>query len=259
MFNYETIQVIDEKPVLRVNLNRPEKANAMNAQMNRELDDVITHVRQNHDYRVIVFTGNGRVFSAGADMKELSGLLKDNPNDTTWIREDQLQRHEFLRKFDTLDQITVAAINGPMRGAGMALAMVCDFRIMAEEADGGLPEIERGLFFSGGGTPRLVNLVGPLKAKELIMLGETFTAEEAEKMGLVNKVVPLEELETATDELVSKLTAKSFAPLRISKKIVNAAVPAIDPLLYYDAELQEAVMTAGGTADQMAGFEKAKK
>src|SRR5881227_2088269 len=121
--NYETISIEKTKPVLRVTFNRSEKANAMNAQMNEELDRILTEVRNDSDYKFIVFTGNGRVFSGGADMNEVLNELKDNPLSSSWVREDQLQRQEFSRKLDTLDQITIAAINGPAYGAGLALAI----------------------------------------------------------------------------------------------------------------------------------------
>ncbi|MFJ8234214.1 enoyl-CoA hydratase/isomerase family protein [Ureibacillus sp. NPDC094379] len=256
MKTYNTIFVERNKPVLKITLNRPHKANAMNAEMNRELDDIISEVRKDLDYKFIVFTGNGKVFSAGADMNEFSSI---DAQSESFIREDQVTRHEMLRKFDALDQITIAAINGPMYGAGFALAMVCDFRIMAETATACLPEVERGLFFSGGGTPRLVNLIGPAKAKELIMLCDVIDAEESLRIGLVNKVVPLDELNYATDELVAKLNKHPFSPIRLTKKIVNAATPRFENLLFYEPELQEHMMIFGEARKEIDRFVEMKK
>lgn len=259
MKNYQTISVEWKKPVLKVTFNRADKANAMNKQMNEELNDIITEVRKDTDYKFIVFTGNGKTFSAGADMNEVLQGIESNSFSSSFIREDQITRHEFLRKFDALDQITIAAINGPMYGAGLALAMVCDFRIMADNATACLPEVERGLFFSGGGTPRLVNLIGPAKAKEFIMLCEAIDASEALKIGLVNKVVPLQELTDATEELIGKLSRSPFSPIRLTKKIVNAATPRFENLLFYEPELQEHMMLYGEARKEIDKFVSSKK
>ncbi|MBS4215211.1 MULTISPECIES: enoyl-CoA hydratase/isomerase family protein [Neobacillus] len=259
MKDYQTISVEWRKPVLKVTFNRPDKANAMNKQMNEELDDIITEVRKDTDYKFIVFTGNGKTFSAGADMNEVLQGIESNSFSSSFIREDQITRHEFLRKFDALDQITIAAINGPMYGAGLALAMVCDFRIMADNATACLPEVERGLFFSGGGTPRLVNLIGPAKAKEFIMLCEAIDASEALKIGLVNKVVPLQELTAATEELIGKLSRSPFSPIRLTKKIVNAATPRFENLLFYEPELQEQMMLYGEAREEIDKFVSSKR
>ncbi|MCM3766109.1 enoyl-CoA hydratase/isomerase family protein [Neobacillus niacini] len=259
MKDYQTISVEWSKPVLKVAFNRPEKANAMNKQMNEELDSIITEVRKDTDYKFIVFTGNGKAFSAGADMNEVLQGIENNSFSRSFIREDQLSRQEFLRKFDSLDQITIAAINGPMYGAGLALAMVCDFRIMADHATACLPEVERGLFFSGGGTPRLVNLIGPAKAKEFIMLCDAIDATEALKIGLVNKVVPLQDLAAATEELIGKLNRSPFSPIRLTKKIVNAATPRFENLLFYEPELQEQMMLYGEAREEINKFVSSKK
>lgn len=256
---YNTLLVEWNKPVLKITFNRPDKANAMNKQMNDELDEILNEVRKDSDYKFIVFTGNGKLFSAGADMNEVLNWMENDSLNTSFIREDQLARHEMLRKFDALDQITIASINGPMYGAGLALAMVCDFRIMAQTATACLPEVERGLFFSGGGTPRLVNLVGSAKAKELIMFCDVIDAEESLRIGLVNRVVPLEELANATDELVKKLNRKPFSPIRLTKKIVNAATPRFENLLFYEPELQEQMMVYGEARTEIDRFVEMKK
>ncbi|WP_394121435.1 enoyl-CoA hydratase/isomerase family protein [Planococcus donghaensis] len=254
MKTYETLKVEDRSPVLYVTFNRPEKANAMNRQMDEELSDLVSAVGTDRNYRFIVFTGAGKVFSAGADIKEVKKNIEENPTDPSWIRKDQINRQEFLRKFDAPDQITIAAINGPAFGAGMALAMACDFRVMAEEATLSLPEVERGMFFSGGGTPRLVNLIGAARAKELIMLGDVVSAQEAKEIGLITKAVPDDGLADSVEEMLLKLQQKQFDPLRITKKIVNASVPRFENLLYYEAELQQQMLQHGETLDQINDF-----
>ncbi|WP_404332189.1 enoyl-CoA hydratase/isomerase family protein [Mesobacillus maritimus] len=249
--DYETLLIESEKPILKITFNRPNKANAMNSKMNDELNDVLTFLQSNSDYKFVLFTGSGNAFSSGADMKELLINFENNKMNSSEIRLDQIQRQEFLRKFDALDQITIAAINGPMYGAGFALAMACDFRIMAEDATACLPEVERGLFFSGGGTPRLVNLVGPAKAKEIIMLCEVIDAKESLHIGLVNKVAPKGQLFEVTNEFVSKLRKSPFSPIRMTKKIVNASVPRFENLLLYEPELQSYMMLYGEAREEI--------
>ena len=251
MKNYETLLIERMKPVLKISFNRPDKANAMNDQMMDEIDQIISELRNNSEYKFVIFTGNGRVFSGGADMKEVMSKIESNGKSPLWIRNDQLKRQEFMRKFDALDQVTIAMINGPMYGAGFALAMVCDFRIMAESATACLPEVERGLFFSGGGTPRLVNLIGPAKAKELIMTGDVIYSEEALRIGLVNKVVPDNELSNAVEDLIRKLNKSPFSPIRLTKKIVNATTLLFDNLLMYEPELQEQVLMHGEAREEI--------
>ncbi|TQR12733.1 enoyl-CoA hydratase/isomerase family protein [Psychrobacillus soli] len=254
MKKYETLIVEYVEPTLSITFNRLDKANAMNYQMDQELNELISEVSSDKKYKFIIFTGAGKVFSAGADIKEVGKSIEENEEDSSWIRKDQISRQEFLRKLDALDQITIAAINGPAFGAGLALAMSCDFRIIADDATLSLPEIDRGMFFSGGGTPRLVNLIGASKAKELIMLGDIITAKEAKDIGLVTKVVAREELSTTVDEFLKKLIKKPFDPLRITKKIVHASVPRFENLLYYEAELQEQMLLGGGTLEKIKEF-----
>lgn len=259
MKSYETLEVERMKPVLKISFNRPNRANAMNEQMDNEINEILTELNNDSEYKFVVFTGNGKTFSSGADMNDVLSELENNTQDTAWIRNDQIKRQEFLRKFDALDQITIAAINGPMYGAGFALAMVCDFRIMSESATACLPEVERGLFFSGGGTPRLVNLIGHAKAKELIMLGEVVDAEESLRIGLVNKVVPGDQLMNATDELLAKLNKSPFSPIRVTKKIVNASIPRFENLLLYEAELQEQMMMYGEAREEINKYIQQQK
>src|SRR5438309_2341242 len=106
------------KPVLKITFNRPDKANAMNALMNEEINEILSELRNDLDYKFVIFTGSGKFFSSGADMKDVLTNIENNTVSSSWIRDDQLKRQELLRKFDALDQITIAAINGPMFGAG---------------------------------------------------------------------------------------------------------------------------------------------
>ncbi len=256
MNHYETLLIEEKKPVLKITFNRPDKANAMNSKMNEELNDILTKLRDMTDYKYVIFTGSGRFFSAGADMHEVMTNMEHNTRTPTSIRTDQLNRQEFVRKLENLDQITIAAINGPMYGAGFAVGMVCDFRIMADNATACLPEAERGFFFSAGGTPSLVHLIGPAKTKELIMLNKVIDAEEALRIGLVTEVSPENELSNAVDELINTLNKSPFTPLRLTKKIVNAATPILGNTLIYEPELQAHLFNDESLIESIGSFKK---
>lgn len=251
---YETLQVHYNEPTLLVKFNRPEKANAINNKMAAELDEILLYLRNNQSCKYVVFTGNGGHFSAGADLVEANELLKDNDNLVAILRNDQLARIDFMRKLDEMDQITIAAINGAMYGAGFATAMACDFRIMADNATACLPETQRGMFFTAGCTGRLVNLVGPAKAKELIMLGEVINAEESLKIGLVNKVVPSDLLMEQVQKMILQLEKSPFLPIKITKRIVNTSISTNDSSLAYESDLLELLFLKNDMSKTMVSF-----
>ncbi|REB08747.1 enoyl-CoA hydratase/isomerase family protein [Sporosarcina sp. BI001-red] len=256
--SYETLEVEYEKPTLIVKLNRPDKANAMNSKMSAELDEVLMDLRQSLDCKYVIFTGNGKHFSAGADMAEAGEQLKNDPNFISTIRNDQLGRIDFMRKFDEMDQVSIAAINGPMYGAGFATAMACDFRIMAKTATACLPEAQRGMFFTAGCTGRLVNLVGPAKTKELIMLCEAIDADESKHIGLVNKVAEDSELMEEANKMIQQLEKSPFLPLKMTKKIVNASTPISGNTVMYESDLLELIFMKSDMQRSMASFSSKK-
>ncbi|RLC71451.1 MAG: hypothetical protein DRI26_05085, partial [Chloroflexi bacterium] len=184
--DYETLLIDKKEGITTVTLNRPAKLNAMSEQMIQELVQLFTELRQDAVTRFVIFTGAGRAFSAGADVATLADLGKD----LTLARMGQLLGHDFMRSLENLEQVTIAAVNGLAMGAGLSLAMACDFRIASETASFGIPEAAVGVFFTWGCTPRLTKLIGPAKAKELIMTADPVDAKEALAIGLVNKVLP---------------------------------------------------------------------
>lgn len=256
--SYETLEVEYNNPTLIVKFNRPDKANAMNGKMSAEIDEVLLDLRHSLECKYVIFTGNGKHFSAGADMVEAGEQLKNDPNFIATIRNDQLGRIDFMRKFDELDQISIAAVNGPMYGAGFATAMACDFRIMAKSATACLPEAQRGMFFTAGCTGRLVNLVGPAKTKELIMLCEVIDADESKQIGLVNKVAKDADLMDAAYEMIEKLEKSPFLPLKMTKKIVNASTPVLGNTVMFESDLLELTFMQSDMQKSMASFSDKK-
>ena len=220
---YQTLLVEKSGNMATVTLNRPQILNALNVQIMLDLKELFDELRADQETHFVIFTGAGRAFSAGVDFSK--GAMDERyarpelANERLW----QLFGHDFMHAMESLEQVTVAAINGAAIGAGLCLAMNCDFRIASEKALLGIPETNLGIFFTWGATPRLTALIGPANAKEMIMTCDNLSAEEALRIGLVNKVVPAEELMSSCHELVQKIATKGPLAVRICKKIVNAA------------------------------------
>jgi enoyl-CoA hydratase len=237
---YETLLVDKKEGIALVTFNRPDKLNTLSTRLFLELRDLVAEFRYDLETRVIIFIGAGRAFSGGFDFSYESlrehVSQKELPNERIW----QLFSHDLMTAIENLEQITIAAINGACMGGGLCIAMNCDFRIAADISKMGVPEINLGMFLSWGATPRFVALLGPSKAKELIMTGDPVNAEEAHRIGMVNKVVPVEQLLPAAQELAQKLLTRGPLGLRIAKKQVNAAsVARMSDLYLFESELWE--------------------
>ena len=166
---YSNLIVEKSESLMVVSLNRPERLNAMNMDLALELKELIAQLRADPVTRFVIFTGAGKVFSCGVEFtKEEMEKRYSRPelaNERLW----QIFGQEFMHAMESLEQVTVAAVNGAAVGAGLCLAMNCDFRIASEDAVFGVPEANLGIFFTWGATPRLTALVGPAKAMEMIM------------------------------------------------------------------------------------------
>jgi enoyl-CoA hydratase len=215
--NYETILVERRERVAIITINRPEKRNALNIQTRAEGAAVLDELRADDDVRVVVFTGAGdKAFIAGADIAEFA--------DRTAItqREVMLERGLF-NAVDSFPKPVIAMVNGYCLGGGCELALACDIRVASEKASFGQPEINLGIIPGGGGTQRLTRLLGEGKAMEMILSGEIINAEEAFRIGLVNHVVPSDQLEAKTMEIANRIAEKSPIALRLAKEAVKLA------------------------------------
>lgn len=224
---YQTFLYRKDGPVARVIFNRTAKLNPVNETVLVEFDDILRDLRQAFEVRVVILTGSGRSFNVGADLNSLSkGTDPDYYNALTDPQRKHLARMGSIvcRGLEELEQITIAAINGFCVGGGLAFAISCDFRIAAESATFWIPEVDFGVPLVWGSIPRMVSQLGPLKAKELIMTCDRFSAREALAAGVLNRVVPDEELEQAVDELARKLLSKPPMALSRTKASINAAV-----------------------------------
>lgn len=212
---YEHILYDKKDGVVCLTLNRSEVLNARNAKMRKEIIEACREIRGDGEVRAVILTGAGRAFSVGRDLKE--------PFERQAIANDRQIRAEEkdAEAVANLDKPVIAAINGFALGGGCELCLACDIRIAAEGARIGLPEVTRALMPGSGGTQRLARLVGKGRALEMLMTGEPVTAEEAFRIGLVNKVVPADQLIEEARRMAQKIAANGPVALRFIKEAVN--------------------------------------
>jgi len=216
---YQTILVAKGKNIATVTLNRPEVRNAMNNQMNRELKTAFDELKADKETRVVIITGAGdKSFSAGRDLKEYSET-KTTPIEV-WANRSGASGIDALTG---MPKPVIAAVNGFAIGGGLEMALNCDIRIAAENATFALMEIRRGFFPGGGATWRLAPLVGKGWEMELILGGDTIDARTAERIGLVNRVVPAGELMQSARALAERIAGWSPAAVLLAKQAINQA------------------------------------
>lgn len=210
----------DEPGGVRVlTLNRPEKLNSWHSEMRREMREAVEDAAADRDLRVLVITGAGRAFSAGEDVGGMASLTEIG---TRGFRAAVKRVHDVFDTIEEMEVPVVAAIDGVAAGGGLELALSCDFRILTERSRLVMPEVKVGLIPGSGGCSRLVRHVGLGRAKELVMLGSSLTAQDARAAGLATRVVPDGTAVDAARELAGRLAA--FAPLALgmAKLVLNS-------------------------------------
>lgn len=214
---YENILVERKENYAVITLNRPKVLNALNQALMAELDVALDELAADESVRAIVLTGAGeRAFAAGADIGEFNALPS-----ASVAAEFSLHGQTVLNKIERLPKPVIAALNGFALGGGCELVMACDIRIAADTARLGQPEINLGIIPGYGGTQRLSRLVGKGAAKLLCLTGDHITAEEALRIGLVDKVVPAADLLTEAKALAAKLAGKAPVAVAAIKQAIN--------------------------------------
>jgi enoyl-CoA hydratase len=217
MMNFECIIYEKKQGIATIKLNRPRVMNAMNKQLWLDIQRGLEDAKNDPEVKVLVITGEGRAFSTGADLKESKTRSIEEYRDYL----EELQ--EASRKIIRFEKPTIAAINGYALGSGYELALACDIRLAAEEAQIGSPEAKVTSSITGGAFRLVQDLIGPGKAKELLFTGEYIDGKEAERIGLVNKSVPLESLDTEVGQMAEKIAANSAISLKMIKKGLKMA------------------------------------
>ncbi|MFO8051130.1 MAG: enoyl-CoA hydratase-related protein [Thermoplasmatota archaeon] len=208
-----TLERKGDTAVLRI--NRPKALNALNELTLVELTDAVFSLEQDREIKVVVLTGEGKAFIAGADIKEMSELT------TLQARRFSEMGHGLLNLIEGSRLPYIAAVNGFALGGGCEVMMACDVVYASSKAKIGQPEINLGISPGFGGTQRLTRHIGRMRAKELLLTGDTITAQEAFELGLVNKVFGPEELMEASMHLAVKIASKSAVQTSLVKSLVN--------------------------------------
>jgi 3-hydroxypropionyl-coenzyme A dehydratase len=209
------LKVDREEDVVQITINRQDKLNAMNLGVMDEFISLLDNLEKDSS-KVIIITGEGtKAFSAGADIEYMS---KIGPAEA---EKYALRGHEVLNKIEKLEKPVIAAVNGYALGGGCELALACDIRFASNNAQLGQPEVTLGICPGWGGTQRLLRIVGPARAKDLIFSGRKIMVEEALSMGLINKIFPSDSLLFETKAYAKVLSKNSSFAIGISKMLVN--------------------------------------
>ena len=198
-----------------LSINTPKALNALNTQVLCELDKAIDMIENDEDIHILIITGEGRAFVAGADIAEMKEM---NSKEARQFAKNGLG---VFRKIELMEKPVIAAVNGFALGGGCELSMCCDIRIASEKAKFGQPEVGLGIIPGFAGTQRLARLVGMGRAKELIFTSDMIDANEAYRIGLVNKVVPQDELMNEAIALANKILSKGQIAVRFAKTSIN--------------------------------------
>ena len=237
-----------EDAVAVITLNRQDRLNALSVDVVKEVGGVINQIAAEETMRSIIITGEGKSFSAGEDVKDIPGQMATRHS----ARECLLARHRFLKSLAEIDQIVICAVNGYCIGLGMGLALYSDLILASDAATFAAPELRFGSNLNYGVLPRLVQLVGWLKAKELLFTAETIDALEALNIGLVNRVVPHDTLLDEAKELAGQITKAAPGALRVTKSYINAMLG----LNLADASAFDSYVCAGYVREDLAeGFQ----
>lgn len=245
--DYETILYNLEEGVLTIALNRPDVLNAFNRRMTDELQDAFKKAERDAAVRCIVLTGAGRAFSSGEDLKSRSAEGESDFGSTLRQRYNPL-----VLRMRNIEKPVLGSINGVAAGAGCSIALACDMRIASEKARFIEVFVRVGLVPDSGSSFFLPRLVGMGKALEMAFLGDEVGADEALRIGLVNKLVPPEELESATRELALRLAKSPTKAIGLAKRAINRALTMdLEQILEYEVYGQE---TAGASDDHKEGI-----
>lgn len=253
--NFQNLTVNNDSGIVVLTVNRPQSLNALNVRTIAELDAFCDQIAEDSSIKVIIITGAGeKAFVAGADIAEM------RPMSPLESRIFSKRGQKVFSKIENLHQPVIAAVNGFALGGGCELALACDMRIAAEHAKFGQPEVTLGITPGYGGTQRLSRLIGKGRAMELLLTGEIIGAQDAYRIGLVNKVVSSDKLMEAVIELAQKIMKCSPVAVKLTKAAVNEGMNlGMDVGMSCEASLFGLCFAADDQQEGMAAFLEKRK
>ncbi|WP_122628052.1 short-chain-enoyl-CoA hydratase [Lucifera butyrica] len=255
MGQFENLLFEKDNGIGMITINRPKALNALNGATLSELDALCDQLAKDNSVKVVIVTGSGeKAFIAGADITEMQPMSAVEGRN--WGKFGQA----VFNKLENLPQPVIAAVNGFALGGGCELAMACDIRIASEKAKFGQPEVTLGITPGFGGTQRLPRLVGKGRAKELLYTGDMIDAAEAYRIGLVNKVVPPEELLTVAKGMAAKILSRAAVAVQLCKAAVNEGMDMdLDSGVAYEAEVFGLCFATADQKEGMTAFTEKRK
>jgi enoyl-CoA hydratase/carnithine racemase len=246
----------DRGPVRHVVLNRPEKRNAFHDELVLATGAALRAAADDPGVRIVVVRGNGPMFSSGMDLGSLAALA-EAPERLRTFRRACLDAWNLAEE---MPKPVICQIQGACIGGALELALACDFRVLAADAIVGLPETRIGLIPDVGGSSRLPQIVGLGRAKELIMTGKLIGAEEAERIGLANRVAPPEELDDAVAAFAEELLACAPTAVALAKRVMDASArPALSTTLELEVVAQERCAASADFAEGVSAFREKRQ
>jgi enoyl-CoA hydratase/carnithine racemase len=253
--DYKTILYEKKDRIGTITLNRPKSMNSLSSELFRELDHVLTEIDRDDDVKVVILTGSEKFFAAGADIAEI-GTIKTSLDAHRFLKDAQA----VFNRIEDLEKPVIAAISGLALGGGCELTLACDLRIAADNTTFGQPEIKIGVIPGAGGTQRLPRIVGFTKAKELLYTGDFIDAQEAYRIGLLNKVVPVASLMDEARKMALKIARQPGVALTATKLAVNGGRNMdIKSAMAYEARCFEILFSTEDQKEGMKAFIEKRK
>ena len=249
---YKNIKIKVTEKVILITLNRPEALNALSSNLIDDLNHALSVAEKDKNISVIVLTGSSKAFAAGADIKEMSSKSFPDLIDNDFIKP--------WEKISLCKKPTIAAVDGYALGGGCELAMMCDLLIANENTKFGQPEINLGVFPAAGGTQRLPKAIGKAKAMDIILSGRMMGVEEAEKLGLVSRVIPSEKFLDQVLEIAKEISEKSLPALIMAKDAINASYEtSLTQGIIYERRLFRSAFSLDDQKEGMQAFIEKRK